>query len=410
MPYILDNSKPLSEQAYMFGDGTQTWDDYFRSQAMLEMTNVTVLYDAAMKEGYTLTEDMKTEIASTMAEYETMAPMYGFSTLDAFMEANYGKGVDADMFREIVEMQAIASAYAQDLNDSFLYTTDELEAYYTENKDKFDFITYRTYYVSTSDTAFAELAEEDRAAAAAEAAAEIATATTAEEFADKVYNFVSEEQKANYEDADATLNISQGANLSADVSEWMLDAARVEGDTTVIDTESGSYAIMFVSRDDNHYNAVDARHILINAEPDENGEYTDEALAAAKEKAEEILAEWELDGTEEGFAMLANTLSEDGGSNTNGGLYEDIFKNQMVEEFDAFIYDESRKPGDTGIVYGSNGYYAGYHVMYYVGQSGLYSNTLADAGMRAEDYDEAVSALVETYDVSEGFGMRFTGK
>lgn len=409
MPYLLDSAKPLSEQVYLYGDGTQTWHDYFHSQAIAEMLNVTVLYDAAVKAGKTLSEEDKSNIASTIATYEVSAPMYGYS-VDAFMEANFGKGVDVELFREIMEKQALASAYAIELNDSFSYNVDELESYYSENKDSFDFVTYHAYMVSTSDAAFAELAEGDRAAAAAEAAAQIATATTPEEFAQNVADFVAEDMKAAYEDVDSTKNIAQGANLSADVSEWMLDAARVEGDTTVIDTESGSYVIMFVSRDDNHYNAVNARHILINAEPNENGEYTDEALATAKAKAEEILAEWELDGTEAGFEMLANTLSEDGGSNTNGGLYENIFKNQMVEEFDAFIYDESRQPGDTGIVYGSNGYYAGYHVIYYVGEAGLYSNYLAESGMRAEDYDQAVSALAESYETSEGFGMRFTGK
>ena len=411
MPYILDTEKPLSEQICLYGDGTQTWHDYFHAQAVSEMLNVTVLYDAAVKAGKTLSDEDKANIDSTMATYEVSAPMYGYSSVDAFVAANYGKGVDAELFREILEIQALASSYAIELNDSFSYSADELESYYSENKDRFDFITYHAYMVSTSDAAFAELAEEDRAAAAAEAAAQIATATTPEEFAQNVVEFVAEDMKAAYEDVDSTKSIAQGANLSADVSEWMLDAARVEGDTTVIDTEGGSYAIMFVSRNDNHYNAVNARHILINAEAAENGEYTDEALAAAKEKAEKIgrdlLAKVGL--SEEYFAELANTYSEDGGSNTNGGLYEYIFKNQMVEEFDAFLYEEHRLPGDTAIVYGSNGYYAGYHVMYYVGEAGLYSDYLAESEMRAEDYDEAVSALAESYETSEGFGMKFVG-
>lgn len=410
MAYILDPNTPLEEQIYMFGDGTMTWADYFHNQTIAEMSNMTILYDAAIKAGYTLSETDKTDIENTLANYEVTAGMYGYSSVESFLVANFGKGVDIDLFREIMEKQAIASAYSVDLNDSFSYTSDELEAYYSENKDSLDFFSYRAYFVSTSDESFAELAEEDRAAAASEAAAELATAATAEEFSEKVYNFVSDNIKETYEDADATLSIVQGANMSADISEWMLDSSRAEGDTTVIDVDGGSYAIMFIARDDNHYNAVDARHILINAVADENGEYTDEALTVAKEKAEEILAEWELEGTEEYFAELANTYSEDTGSNENGGLYEDIFKNQMVEEFNAFLYEEHRMPGDTAIVYGSNGYYAGYHVMYYVGESGLYSDTLAETELRAEDYNAAVTALAESYEVTEGFGMKFAGR
>lgn len=112
---------------------------------------------------------------------------------------------------------------------------------------------------------------------------------------------------------------------------------------------------------------ISIRHILIMAEQDENGEWTDEAKEAAKVRAEEILQEWAAgDATEESFAALAEKYSEDPGSSSNGGLYSNVSKGQMVEEFDAFCFDENRQPGDTGIVYGSNGGYAGYHVMYFV--------------------------------------------
>ncbi len=408
MPYILDTSLPLEDQICLFGDGTQTWADYIKNLTLSEMSNVTVLYDAAMKEGYTLTEEDQAELDELLAGYEAVASANGYS-LDKYLSLNFGKGADAKLFTKLYTMQTIAGNYSQDLNDSFSYTSDELEAYYTEHKDDYDFFTYRAYFVSTGDENFIDLAEDARAAAASEAAAAIASAATPEEFAQNVRDFVSETQKATYEDDDATVNMVQGANMSSDISEWMKDPARAEGDTTVIDNDSGSYAIMYIGRDDNHYNAANVRHILINAVADENGEYSDEALAAAKEKAEQILAEYELNPTEEYFAELANTCSEDDGSNTNGGLYENVFKNQMVEEFNAFLYEEHHMPGDTAIVYGSNGYYAGYHVMYYVGEAGMLSETMAENDMRAEDYSEAVTAMAEGYKVSEGFGMRFAG-
>ena len=59
---------------------------------------------------------------------------------------------------------------------------------------------------------------------------------------------------------------------------------------------------------------------------------------------------------------MANENSEDPGSNTNGGLYEDVYPGQMVDSFDAWCFDEARQPGDTGIV--KTDY--GYHVMYFV--------------------------------------------
>ena len=72
----------------------------------------------------------------------------------------------------------------------------------------------------------------------------------------------------------------------------------------------------------------------------------------------EILAEFNSgDKTEDSFAELANKYSEDEGSNTNGGLYENIAKGQMVQEFNDFCFAD-HKAGDTGIVYGESSSYA----------------------------------------------------
>ena len=127
---------------------------------------------------------------------------------------------------------------------------------------------------------------------------------------------------------------------------------------------------------------IAVRHILVMAEQDENGEWTEEAKEAAKAKAEQILQEWSAgEATEESFAELAEKYSEDPGSSSNGGLYSHVSQGQMVEEFNAFCFDENRQPGDTGVVYGSNGGYAGYHVMYFVGTE------------KPEENEEARSAI-----------------
>ena len=114
-------------------------------------------------------------------------------------------------------------------------------------------------------------------------------------------------------------------------------------------------------------NNVSVRHILIEPEAaDETStDYTDEEWAAAEAKANEVLTLWQQNPTEDYFAELANEKSADPGSNTNGGLYEDFPSNQMVAEFSEWCFDQSRQPGDTGIVKTSYGY----HIMYFVGQT-----------------------------------------
>ena len=147
-----------------------------------------------------------------------------------------------------------------------------------------------------------------------------------------------------------------------------------------------------------------------DAEADENGEYTDEAKAAAKARAEEIYAEWKAgDATEESFAALAEEYSEDTGSNTNGGLYDSVRKGQMVEEFDAFCFG-GHKSGDTAIVYGeSAGSYAGYHIMYYVGEGQLCSESIAESDMRSADLEEWLDSLIADYEPVKSFWFKLVG-
>ena len=147
------------------------------------------------------------------------------------------------------------------------------------------------------------------------------------------------------------------------------------------------------------YPTIAVRHILVKAQPEEDGTYTDEAKEAAKTRAEEILAEWQGgEASEESFATLAEQYSEDGGSNTNGGLYDSVSQGQMVKEFDAFCFDEGRTPGDTGIVYGESGSYAGYHVMYFVGEGNLEDGrSTIKQGLMNTKLDELTAPYEVTY-------------
>lgn len=105
-------------------------------------------------------------------------------------------------------------------------------------------------------------------------------------------------------------------------------------------------------------NIVDVRHILIMTE--------NEDWAAAEKKANEIYQQWQDGGaTEELFAQLANEYSEDGGSNTAGGLYTDVPAGQMVEIFNDWIMDDSRQYGDSAVLK-ADYHYQGYHIMFFV--------------------------------------------
>ena len=154
---------------------------------------------------------------------------------------------------------------------------------------------------------------------------------------------------------------------------------------------------------------MNVRHILIKAvDEDGDGNYNEEELAKAREALEAVQEQW--DGTEEDFIRLAEEYSEDTGSNTNGGLYENIHKGQTVEEFDAFCFD-GHAPGDTAIVYGSStgsNAYAGYHLIYFVGESENYRHVLADSALRSSDFYAWEQELKDSdYPITRKFAFRY---
>ena len=163
-------------------------------------------------------------------------------------------------------------------------------------------------------------------------------------------------------------------------------------------------------RDNNDYNTVDYRHILVKAEADENGAYTEEALFAARTKAEDIFAQWRQDPTEEHFISLVGDASDDAGSNTNGGLYEQVTKYRMVPGVNAFLFDEGHVAGDAGVVRGKSDTYTGYHVMYYVGDNARNCDLLAENEMREADYNAKTEEITAGYSVVKGSGMRFVSE
>ena len=111
---------------------------------------------------------------------------------------------------------------------------------------------------------------------------------------------------------------------------------------------------------------VDVRHILIKVDGGtENADGTitfsdPKAAAAAMVKAEEILALWLENPTEDYFAELAKEYTADG-NGEQGGIYTDVAQGRMVKTFNDWCFDPDRQVGDFGIVETK----FGYHIMFF---------------------------------------------
>ena len=158
------------------------------------------------------------------------------------------------------------------------------------------------------------------------------------------------------------------------------------------DAHAEEYLANGLEKTDESY--VDVRHILVSPVSASGAStYTDEEWAAAEKKANDILNEWlTLNPDEDGFAVLAEAYSDDPGSASNGGLYEDVYVGQMVEPFENWCFDASRQVGDYGIVKTSYGY----HIMYFVGSDYVWYIT-AEGDMMTEKGNEFLQSVLDAH-------------
>ena len=426
----LDTSKPLDQQQY---SDTMTWDDYFQQQAVNQLKNVYALTDEANEKGFEY--DATSDYDDMVSSIQSYAEQQGVSE-DEYCKSVFGSDATLEGIKPYVEMSGLASAYYNDVKDNIEVTDDEINTYYDENKDNYDSVDYRvckieadmpeeeteaetkaqteTVAESSSETAVTESqtetesetmsAEESEAAAKAEEEAKAAAMAEAKAKADDMLSKSTDEASfekvyGDYATDASTDSLNTGKKKSSisptDVANWLFDADRQAGDTTVIEDTANNayYVVYFKDRYLDHTKTVDVRHILISADTastdtaeteetetaaagetetaetesaEAQEQAKEDAKAAAKIKAEQILDDWKNgDATEDSFAELAKTYSDDSGSNTNGGLYEAVKEGQMVTNFNDWIFDASRKPGDTGIVESDYGY----HIIYFVGDN-----------------------------------------
>ncbi|MBR3950245.1 MAG: peptidylprolyl isomerase [Oscillospiraceae bacterium] len=155
-----------------------------------------------------------------------------------------------------------------------------------------------------------------------------------------------------------------------------------------------------LSREDKY---VDVRHVLIMPEGADSSNirtetFDEAAWASAKAKAEELLAQWEQgDKSEDSFAQLAMDHSQDGSAST-GGLYTDVTKGQMVENFENWCFDESRQHGDYGIVETE----FGYHLMFFVGSRPLWVE-YAESDLVNARSAEVLNGIISRYTLEAEF-------
>ena len=425
----LDVTRPLDSQVYNTETG-ETWADYLLSGAQDTAHTIYAMVAAANEAGHTMTDEEKAAADNAISSIAMYAILYGYADTDSYLKAMYGNGADEESYRVYVENSMLADSYYNAYKDTLVYTDADLRAAEAEGFHNYSSFTYNQYYLAanrfleggTADENGTMVYTDEETAASVEAARAAAESLTVDEI-------------TTVEELDAAIgNLSINANttavstyyedyayayISTNISDWLIEEGRTSGDKTVVESfyystdeagnevkiVNGYYVIFFHSVNDNAFPLKNVRHILVSFEGgsvDASGytTYSDEEKLAAENGANEILREWEAgEATEESFATLATLKSDDTGSTSTGGLYEDIYPGQMVTPFESWCFDESRQPGDTGIV--ETDY--GFHVMYFVGDSDVtFRDFQISNELQSIDIDTWRAEQMDAVTVTEG--------
>ena len=407
---LLPNTQQ-SLKSQVFDQSTgQTWDDYIRQTAQQNMQTLFTTYQEALKENFTMSDDDRQQMESDIASAKTAAEQSGYNTFKKYLAARYGPGVNEAVYDKAMEISYTNAAFIKSIQNSYTYTPDDLASYYEANKDSLDMFTFR-YFLVQPESIDTSTMTDDQATDATNAAIETAY-TQAQQLTSQITDdasFISTARAydpTTYADDSSTLHSVQGSTLGSAYASWLQDSSRKDGDVTAVQaTSSGSYVVMFISRDENEYNMVSMRQLLVAPETVDaddyiTDQYTDgsqnpdyqtavtQADSDAEQKANLLYQQWQSEGgTEDQLVALMSGNSAD---TTTGGLYEDIYKGEMVSAVNDWLFDPSRKAGDSGIVKSDDGY----HILYFVStEDQTYHDYLAQQGKSNADYNDWESAL-----------------
>ena len=411
----LDLSKPLNEQTN--SQTGKTWAEFFVDAALDNAKYDYTFAKLAEDNGFTLPEDAQQELNTQITNLQTNTMLSGYSSADSYLKLVYGAGSDIDSYKAYLARTKLADAYYQDHYDSLTYTQDALDAHAKDKVNDYNSYDYSYVYLSYSsfqkdgtenEDGTTTYTDEQKDAARAEAkktAEELFALGNLDDIRNKVNEIEGSEIVVN--DLKAQLH----TNISKILADWLSAPERTEGEIGLLENASaaeegkeavvnGYYVICFTKKNDNTAKMSNVRHLLVEFEGGEEDEisgemnYSAAKKEAAKTEAEKLLQQWK-DGasTEESFIELIKEHTDDAGSATTGGLYEDIHPaSQYVPNFLSWSINPERKAGDVEIVETEYGY----HIMYFTGYSELsYRDQLITNELKSADIEQWKTECLE---------------
>lgn len=387
--YDIDTSVSYDKQKTTNSDGKEvTWAQLFKDETIKQIQYITTYYEKAVAEGVTLTADQKKSIDENIDSLKSSASAQNV-TVDKYISDTYGDYCGQATIKKMLEQCYIAENYYQTLSVSQKFSDKEIKNYFKQNKADYENVTFAFLQVPY---------ENDDAKATFEKCTEYAKQIKSEDDMKKliptackslIESYVSQGYAQDAESCAELLSANIEVSITAketglmeDAINWLFDDSTKIGDVKAFDDSSNSVVYILYKVSDpqpDEEEVYSVRQILIMPDgvdtTQSDVKLTDEQLAQARKKAQKILDKYNKGAkTELEFAKLAEKYSKDtestssGTSGNYGGYYGGVQQGTMVENFNDWSMDDSRKYGDTGIV--DSRY--GCHIMFFISKQPKY--------------------------------------
>lgn len=439
----LDPNVDLKKQTHK--SSGKTWFNYIADQAKEQVEEILIYCQAAKAAGVELTdEERASKVDAEIQMLDIYSQLYGTS-LNAYIKNLYGEGVKEKDVRRVLELNALASKYAEMIQEGFYdaSTDEKVNAFFEKNKNDYisaDFLVYE-FTAAFDSTIKDETEKKDdylvKKAEASVKADQLKSKTTREEFEafvkedwmaknkdtykDKYYNDylktaegeTEDEKKADAEakvqkkleeDADnvieGLLTEKYGYTVEADLGKWIFgdkDVAAATVNSTNKIEDSGN-------NDEKGTYKVKVYFLVRAASPVEDTTRTFSYMIMSEkdfkeEEAKAALELFKLEDKQSKETLEKLATGESYNKSTFNSL-EDLKKGLSgADEIDEWLYKTERKAGDYELItytYEKVKYYAIIYV-----EAISYEEWYVDArdGMVTEEVETWYEEQQKTYEI-----------
>ena len=364
------------------------WDEYITYSTFDSLQYFNALAQEAEKNGVELTEDEIKAIDDQIEELRKTATENG-RTLNAYLRASYGSGVNENNVKKWTIRDTLAQKYAEQKQIEFTnsFTAKDIDEEFKENINDYTYADFRCYVFDVETDDVKDGASESEVKAATEKAQKKAK-KEAEDFLSKIKTekqfltaaeALDKANAANDKDSSADLSTDEttllekvmyssfSSSFSEDDADWAFSSDRKTGDKKVFELKTNDeitnyYAIFVVApayKDETVASNIKAYTFSYEEDADKDSK------AQTKDKAQALVDEWnELpadEKTAEEFDHIASHVYPEEAEKITSTDYDSYADGTLSEEVDKWVNNAKRKAGDIAVIESSDSCYVVYY-------------------------------------------------